>query len=849
MKRGKFLLALGLALLVLPMQAVISQAQTATGASGNSSVNADNEKEPVSEVVHAPLFREGYLGDDMASPMLFTLNVWEDDLRAVVLEAIQNDELNIDVSAMGIATDEASAAIEVIRDVLDENTRYFYLTGYIRYWHYPSTGQITRFDIGVMDKYAADNGDGTVNCFEPDWELIRGDVAAYEEGVAAVLNHVKSGMTDLEKLLAMHDFIVRECEYDYDNYLAETVPEESYNAYGVFALDIAVCQGYAEAFVDLCNRVGIPSDIVTSSAMNHAWNLIQIDGNWYHMDATWDDPVGSAAEGYVSHDYFLYSDTEFEELKSHHGWDTDIPLASHSGAFEGYSFRDLYGDMYYYEGRWYYKDLYEWQGKIISSKIDGSDSRVEYTDADILEVHGESNVLYLAKDSGIFTITLPNFNVASSYYLCVNEQELSSPTLEEITVRNNALYCILEDSSDVRHIKWIPLLQASDSHSHVPQYVAGVPATCTANGTKAYYKCHCDKYFEDVDCTTEIINLDTWKVLALLGHSPNADDGDCTTAITCSECGEVTTEAETAHSGGTATCIAQAECENCGTAYGAYGAHTPNADDGDCTTAITCSLCGEVTTEAKATHTGGTATCSLQAKCTTCGKAYGEALAHTWNVEEATYKTDKHCIACGFVEQEMLVVVFYDVPEKDAWQNDNWQYKYAKYAVENSIMAGTGRGPGGSVVFSPDMVLSRAQFAQVLYNLEGATSKESGSRFSDVKDGEWYTYAVNWAAENRLVEGYNNGKYGTDDPITREQLAMILYKYADMRGFDTTGRADITKFADYEKTSGWAVEAIRWANHCGIINGKGANLDPGGFATRAECAAMIKNFMDRFGEI
>ncbi len=126
----------------------------------------------------------------------------------------------------------------------------------------------------------------------------------------------------------------------------------------------------------------------------------------------------------------------------------------------------------------------------------------------------------------------------------------------------------------------------------------------------------------DNACDTNCNNANC-QYTRVTSHVPNADDGDCTTAITCSVCGEVTTPAKESHTGGTATCKDKAECTVCGKEYGNFAAHTPNADDGDCTTAITCSVCDEETTPAKATHTGGTATCQAKAVCSECNKEYG----------------------------------------------------------------------------------------------------------------------------------------------------------------------------------------------------------------------------------
>ena len=144
-------------------------------------------------------------------------------------------------------------------------------------------------------------------------------------------------------------------------------------------------------------------------------------------------------------------------------------------------------------------------------------------------------------------------------------------------------------------------------HDCVGVLQSGQDATCTVNGWKDYYRCECGKYYEDANCQTPISDLEAWKVGAgktTKDHEPNADDGDCTTAITCSVCGTVTTAAN--------------------------ATHTAGADDGDCTTAVKCTQCDKNAIEAKATHTGGTATCTQKAECTTCGKEYGSFGNHDY---------------------------------------------------------------------------------------------------------------------------------------------------------------------------------------------------------------------------
>ena len=135
-------------------------------------------------------------------------------------------------------------------------------------------------------------------------------------------------------------------------------------------------------------------------------------------------------------------------------------------------------------------------------------------------------------------------------------------------------------------------------------------------------------------------------------HTPDADDGDCTTPITCLLCGEITTKANTNHIGGKATCTSKANCVVCGMEYGELAEHIIAEDDGDCTTAIICILCGEVTTEANVSHIGGTATCSSAAKCDICGKEYGSTEPHTPNADDGDCTTAITCSVCGEITTE-----------------------------------------------------------------------------------------------------------------------------------------------------------------------------------------------------
>jgi len=192
------------------------------------------------------------------------------------------------------------------------------------------------------------------------------------------------------------------------------------------------------------------------------------------------------------------------------------------------------------------------------------------------------------------------------------------------------------------------------------------------------------------------------------------------------------------------------------------------------------------------------------------------------------------------VAADIKPVEFSDVKE------GSWQSAPAQYVYQRGIMTGKGTDASGNVIFAPNDNLTRAEFAQILYSAEGKPKLSYRERFSDVADSMWYTSAILWAADQGIVSGYGDGRYGTHDNITREQLAAMLYKYAEYKGYDTSARADLGSFTDSGKVSSWAKSQLQWAVSNGVMSGKGAVLDPLGNATRAECAAMLRTFMNRF---
>lgn len=192
----------------------------------------------------------------------------------------------------------------------------------------------------------------------------------------------------------------------------------------------------------------------------------------------------------------------------------------------------------------------------------------------------------------------------------------------------------------------------------------------------------------------------------------------------------------------------------------------------------------------------------------------------------------KVTVEAEFVPEEAEKLPFTDVPE------DEWYYDAVAYAYENGWMNGT-----TSTTFAPGLTTSRAMIVTILHRIEGLPSIQESTAFLDVPLDAWYADAVAWAAEHWIVEGYSDTAFGPNDPITREQLAAILYRYAQYKGYDVSAKADLSKFTDVDEISGYALEPLQWANAEGLINGKGNGvLDPKGQATRAEAAAILMRF-------
>lgn len=173
-----------------------------------------------------------------------------------------------------------------------------------------------------------------------------------------------------------------------------------------------------------------------------------------------------------------------------------------------------------------------------------------------------------------------------------------------------------------------------------------------------------------------------------------------------------------------------------------------------------------------------------------------------------------------------------------------WYHKSVDYMIENGMMNGT-----SETTFLPDSAVTRGMIVEILYRLEGEPGVKIAAEFSDVADGQYYADAVAWAAGNEIVTGYSKEKFGPDDAITREQLAAILYRYAQYKNIDVTRTADLSGYTDTAQISAYAETAVKWANAEGLITGvTDTMLKPAGTATRAQAAEILMRFCEHIAE-
>lgn len=219
--------------------------------------------------------------------------------------------------------------------------------------------------------------------------------------------------------------------------------------------------------------------------------------------------------------------------------------------------------------------------------------------------------------------------------------------------------------------------------------------------------------------------------------------------------------------------------------------------------------------------------------CSVCKQTRSEVIEKLSSTNTGT-NTGTPAVPSQRPDSEFPRQRFGDVPQ------NIWFASGVQFAAEQGLFTGVSANE-----FAPYDPMTRAMLVTVLHRLDGADASGTNS-FTDVLNGKWYTNAIAWASANGIVEGLSGNRFAPNAPITREQLAAILFRYAKACGYDVSARAELTAYADAAQVSTWAGDAMRWAVASGLISGRsGAQLAPKGEATRAEVAVILMNFVQK----
>ncbi len=243
-----------------------------------------------------------------------TLNETEQKVYLAIEKAVKIADISVDLTDYSISYERA---MDIAQIFMSDCPQYFYLSKYVNAIHYEGSEDAVELRLYYTDGKVTDQIENEELTVQADRDLIEDQIEKFNDKVEDILEDIPTGYSDEKKVKAIHDYIVKRT--DYDEPAAELLNTDhmspSFTAYGALCKKMAVCEGYAKSFQLLCYSVGINCAQVygTADGGPHMWNLVEIDGKWYHTDTTWDDPIGG--DGRVYYDYYNLS---WNEMKKDH---------------------------------------------------------------------------------------------------------------------------------------------------------------------------------------------------------------------------------------------------------------------------------------------------------------------------------------------------------------------------------------------------------------------------------------------------------------------------------------------------------------------------------------------------
>ena len=339
-------------------------------------VSADEIKTDVLYKDEVPIFSFSTLSLLQEAETVATDSVNYEELRQCLFEGIYNCQEYIDVSKFGILVDDISVVIGNL--LWYEMPEAFHISNEMDYSYYENSMLV--FSISVA-----------YNCTAEEYQTMYAD---FEKSANDMVKDLKGGnLTDVQKALLLHDRLAINCEYDTEGFNNNTLTYKAYTAYGALVEGLAVCQGYAEAYDYLLEKVGIDSILCSSDALEHAWNIVYIDGKPYHVDVTWDDPVyenpTQKPAGYVSHKNFLLSSDALKGTDHVAKNDDDSEIVDYNTSptdttYDSYFWQNSFSEFHLMGNNIYYFNN--------NGAFCGYDEKMPLVDAGLGDINGDKKI-------------------------------------------------------------------------------------------------------------------------------------------------------------------------------------------------------------------------------------------------------------------------------------------------------------------------------------------------------------------------------------------------------------------------------------------------------------------------
>ncbi len=335
------------------------------------------------------LYQFGSVSTDRPTPLALTAEAYTmpgtgSPEWQTIRNGLENWQEVIDLSAYNIPTTEIETLYFTF---LNANPQLFYVDGYFRYSY---------------------RGDAVV-AIKPRYDLTytQEDINIYEAAIKKVLSSLPQGLDSCQKALVLHDYLAQHCTYDTEHH--------NYNAYNALVDQRAVCQGYMLAYTDLLQRSGVPVVNVDSDEMDHTWNAVQLDGQWYHVDVTWDDPTADKP-GRALHVFFLLSDDAMKTAgwseEKHHDWKAAVTCGD-TKYDSGQLWSNVTSSLVFNNGSVYYISA----GSVVRQAADGTVTKVAETNIsnESAMLSAERDRLYYNDNRNVYQITLPEETIRTVY--------------------------------------------------------------------------------------------------------------------------------------------------------------------------------------------------------------------------------------------------------------------------------------------------------------------------------------------------------------------------------------------------------------------------------------------------